>query len=35
MAVEELGVKPDISSPYYPFYKVVSGNTMAGAEELP
>lgn len=35
MAVEELGVKPDIHSPYYPFYKVVSGNTMAGAEELP
>ena len=35
MAVEELGVKPDIKSPYYPFCKVVSGNTMAGAEELP
>lgn len=29
------GREPEVSSPYYPFRKVVSGNTMAGAEQLP
>lgn len=30
-----VGREPEAESPYYPFYKVVDANTMAGAEELP
>lgn len=29
------GREPETDSPYYPYRKVVSGNTMAGAEQLP
>lgn len=35
MADEWLGREPTIESPYYPFWKVETAPTMAGAEELP
>lgn len=35
MSEDWTGREPTAESPYYPFYKVVNANTMAGAEELP
>lgn len=35
MSDEWTGRKPGTESPYYPYRKVISGNTMAGAEDLP
>ena len=35
MPDEWVGREPDAASPYYPYRKVVAGNTMAGAEQLP
>ena len=30
-----IGAQPSTDSPYYPYTKVVAGNTMEGAEEIP
>ena len=30
-----IGVQPTVDSPYYPYTKVIAGNTMEGAEEIP
>lgn len=35
MSDEWVGREPTTDSPYYPFYKVLAADTMAGAEELP
>lgn len=32
---EWVGREPETDSPYYPYRKVVEGNSMAGAELLP